>query len=233
MWYFAQGGSSDDKAKASLRTGIKWIFRYHVGSIAFGAFIIAVMQMIKLLFEYMRRKYGKALGNNICTKCIICCLRCFIWCLDYCVKQITKNAFIQIAITNKNFCSACWLTFWLIVRNAGRFSIVTSIGWILMFLGKAVICCLSGWLGYIIIENSTLKDEVYSPAFPIVIVVAVAYLLASIFLSIFSFSATTILHCFIVDEEVKGNRAPQSLRSFIDRNEAHNAKRNKGGAKNE
>ena len=69
-----------------------------------------------------------------------------------------------------------------------------------------------------------LKDKVFSPAFPVVVVVIIAYLLASIFLSIFSFSATTILHCFIIDEEVKGNRAPQSLMSFIERNNAHNQK---------
>jgi hypothetical protein len=158
LWYFSQGGDSDDKAKASVWTGIKWVFRYHLGSIAFGSFIIAVMQMIKLLFEYMRRKYEKLLPNNMCVKCIICCLRCFIWCLDYCVKQITKNAYIQIAITGNNFCKACWLTFWLIVRNVARFSMVTSIGFILMFVGKALIIILSGWISYIIMMNSSLKN---------------------------------------------------------------------------
>ena len=94
IWYFAQGGSSDDKAKASLRMGFKWVFVYHMGSIAFGALIIAIMQMIKLMFEYIRRKYEKTVPRNPCTKCIICCLRCCIWCLDYCVKFITTNAYI-------------------------------------------------------------------------------------------------------------------------------------------
>lgn len=94
LWYFSQGGQSDDKSKASLSIGFKWIFRYHMGSIAFGALIIAIMQMIKLMFEYMRKKYEKLLPNNACSRCVICCLRCFIWCLDYCVKFITKNAYI-------------------------------------------------------------------------------------------------------------------------------------------
>jgi hypothetical protein len=58
-------------------------------------------------------------------------------------------------------------------------------------------------------------------------VVVIAYLLASIFLSVFSFAATTILHCYIVDEEVKGSHAPPSLRAFIDRNEEVNAKSKK------
>ena len=94
LWYFSQGGSSDDKGKASLRMGIKWIFRYHLGSIAFGALIIAIMQMLKVLFEYMRRKFEKAAPSNCLTKCCFCMCRCFIWYLDSCVKFITKNAYI-------------------------------------------------------------------------------------------------------------------------------------------
>jgi hypothetical protein len=62
IWYFAQGGKGDDKARFALCTGIKWLFRYHMGSIAFGALIIAIMQMIKLAMEYIRRKYKSLIG---------------------------------------------------------------------------------------------------------------------------------------------------------------------------
>lgn len=93
-WYFQQGGKSDDKGKSAMAVAYRWIFRYHCGSIAFGALIIAIIQMIKIAFEYLRKKYEKMIPNNPCTKFVICCLRCFIWCLDYCVKFITKNAYI-------------------------------------------------------------------------------------------------------------------------------------------
>ena len=86
-------------------------------------------------------------------KLVVCCVRCCIWCLDACVKHITKNAYIQIALTGENFCKSAWLTFWLIVRNAGRFTVVSGIGFILMFLGKAVVIILSGWIGYLILMN--------------------------------------------------------------------------------
>jgi len=75
-------------------TAYKWIFRYHMGSIAFGALVIAIMQMIKILFEYIRKKFEKAVGNNPIVKCIICMIRCCIYCLDKCVRCITKNAYI-------------------------------------------------------------------------------------------------------------------------------------------
>lgn len=173
-----------------------------MGSIAFGAAIIAIMQMIKLAFEYFRRKIEKVAPNNMCVKVLICVTRCFISCLDRCVRCITKNAYIQIALTSENFCVSVWNAFFLLVRNAARYSFVTSLGAILMFLGKAVIVTSSGFIGYVIIMNSYLEDEVYSPILPVVVIVAIAYLIGSIFLSVYSFASLAILHCFLLDEEI-------------------------------
>ena len=137
-----------------------------------------------------------------------------------------------MALTNNNFCASAWLTFWLIVRNAGRFAMVTTIGSMLMFIGKGVIIVISGWIGYLIIMNAEpLKDKVFSPIFPVVVIVMIAYLLASIFLSVFSFSSTAILHCFIIDSELssKSGKAsmhtPESLKTFIEINDTEAAKR--------
>ncbi|CDW74451.1 UNKNOWN [Stylonychia lemnae] len=174
LWYFSQGGSSDDKGKANLRMGIKWIFRYHVGSIAFGSLLIAIMQMIKLIFEYLRRKTRNLQAQSCIARCMCCIIGCFIQYLDSCVRFIAKNAYIQMALTSKNFCTSARLAFSLVVRNAGRFSMTNSIGGILIFLGRLLIAALSAWIAYIIIMNSDLKDEVYSPVFPIIVVVIIA-----------------------------------------------------------
>jgi len=53
-----------------------------------------------------------------------------------------------------------------------------------------------------------------------------AYLVGSLFLSIFSFSVTAILQCFLLDEEVGGSaNTPESLKSFLDYNDKENAKK--------
>jgi choline transporter-like protein 2/4/5 len=108
----------------------------------------------------------------------------------------------------------------LIVRNCARFAIIGGIGTILMFIGKALIMAMSGWIAYLIIMNSDkLKDKVSSPIFPIIVVVVIAYLVSSIFLSVYSFASNAILHAFLLDEEVKGNHAPTSLKNFVARND--------------
>jgi len=48
----------------------------------------------------------------------------------------------------------------------------------------------------------------------------VAYVVGSLFLSIFSFSCTAILHCFIMAEDANCNvETPPSLKSFLDKND--------------
>jgi len=49
----------------------------------------------------------------------------------------------------------------------------------------------------------------------------VAYFVGSLFLSIFSFACTAILHCFILDEDTGGSeKTPASLQGFLDMNDA-------------
>jgi hypothetical protein len=41
IWYFSS--TSDSNGSGSLLKGLYWVFRYHLGSIAFGSFLIAVV----------------------------------------------------------------------------------------------------------------------------------------------------------------------------------------------
>lgn len=98
MWYFSGGGSDkpDDQGYGvSLIKAMGWGCWYHLGSVAFGAFLIALITFIRVIFEYLAKKY-ESFGNkdNAIYKAIACCMRCVLWCLDAYVKFITKNAFI-------------------------------------------------------------------------------------------------------------------------------------------
>jgi len=57
IWYFSF--KSDSGGKGSISTAVKWIFRNHIGSIAFGSFLITVIQFIRIIFEYYRKKAAK------------------------------------------------------------------------------------------------------------------------------------------------------------------------------
>jgi len=80
----------------------------------------------------------------------------------------------------------------------------------MMILGKGTIVGASSALTFIFIKES--YPDIQQPLIGTGIVAMVAYLVGSLFLSIFSFSCTAILHSFILAEDTKCNIAsPESL----------------------
>uniref|UniRef100_A0A8C9MZ66 Choline transporter-like protein n=1 Tax=Serinus canaria TaxID=9135 RepID=A0A8C9MZ66_SERCA len=92
--------------------------RYHTGSLAFGALILAVVQLIRVILEYLDHKL-KGTQNSV-TRFLLCCLQCCFWCLEKFLKFINRNAYIMIAIYGKNFCTSAKEAFFLLMRNVVR-----------------------------------------------------------------------------------------------------------------
>jgi choline transporter-like protein 2/4/5 len=66
-----------------------------------------------------------------------------IYCLDSCVKFISENAYIQVAINGCHFCAGAKKAFFMIVSNPGTYTAMNIVGWIMTTVGKGVICGLS------------------------------------------------------------------------------------------
>ena len=93
------------------------------------------------------------------------------------------------------------------------------IGWIMMLLGKGTIMGVSCYLTFLIIKEAA--PEVQQPLIPAAIILLISYMVGSMFLSVFSFSCTALLHCFILDEDTGGSDlTPKSLQGFLDMNDA-------------
>jgi choline transporter-like protein 2/4/5 len=70
---------------------------FHLGSIALGAFIIAVIQFIRLVLEYVDKKTRNLQQQNKIAQWLMCIVRCLTWCLEKIVAFINRNAFILVA----------------------------------------------------------------------------------------------------------------------------------------
>lgn len=57
MWYFQ--GNNSDAPSVSVTRGFYWAFRYHMGSLALGSLLVALVSMTKLLFEWFAKKFEK------------------------------------------------------------------------------------------------------------------------------------------------------------------------------
>lgn len=74
---------------------MNWAFKYHLGSLAFGSFLLAVVWMLIAVFEYLNKKI-EATSNRVTegfTRVITGCVRCCLQCCHRFIKFINKNAY--------------------------------------------------------------------------------------------------------------------------------------------
>lgn len=214
IWYFEC--NTDSKGKGSVTTGFHWLVRYHLGSLAFGSFVIAVCEMIRFCFEYYRRKLGSMSKEIKIVKILLCVTGYLLWLMEKCVKYMTKNAYIQIALTNEGFCKAAWNGYALMIKHAHRFGFGNSIGTIYLVFGCMCISATTSFTCYMILTNSGSWLEVTDPIPPTVVIGVISGTIGALFLSIFSFSSDAILQAFLLDEELRflGGNRPEVMQEF-------------------
>jgi hypothetical protein len=198
-----------------------------MGTLAVGSFLVTVMTIVKFVFEYFAEKAESLSGDNCCVQVLLCIARCFIWCVDCCIRFISDNAYIQTAMKGTSFCTSALASFYLMVRNPATWAALSTISYIMFFLGKGCIMALSAWLTYILTQY--VLPNIGQPLVPAIVIALWAYLVSSLFLGIFDFSAMAILQCFCVNYEIGGTTfTPAALVDFIDEIEENEA--NKEGA---
>ncbi len=213
-WYFTR-----DKWSVGSGTVFKSIYdamRYHLGTAAFGSFIIAVTKIIRMIVAKAQQK-AKEMGSTL-GQALLCCCQCCLWCFEKFIKFLNKNAYIQCAIFGTPFCRSAREAFGLITRNVGKVGSITYVSSIVLFVGKFFISCLTTGAAYIYI-NREMGEELYSIGGPCALIFIMSYFVGDMFLSIFDMSTSTVLHCFVADEEMfDGDEcyAEGKLRDWLD-----------------
>lgn len=99
-----------------------------------------------------------------------------------------------MALSNESFCIASVHAFLLMLKNAAKFSMVSGISTVFMFIAKVCISVTTTWLGFLLMGAMIPKGESFSePLVPVLLILFMAYLIASIFIGVFDAGANTIL----------------------------------------
>ncbi|GBG90263.1 hypothetical protein CBR_g50441 [Chara braunii] len=214
--------------KATRRT-----FFYSLGSIALGSLIVAVVEMIRWVCDYIRRKLLS--DDNSLIRYVCCCTECCIVCLDYIVKFVSRNAYIMIAIKGYSFCEAAAKASVLIVNNILRVAAVNVIGDFILFLGKILVSLGCAFFAFLMLEDNRYHEGRYkitSPLAPVLFCMGVGYIVAYIFFGVVEMAVDTILLSFCEDcEENNGiprfapMRLVQALRAAQEEHEERIAER--------
>ncbi|EDO44245.1 predicted protein [Nematostella vectensis] len=201
-WYFAFN-KPDDVPMLPVLSSFSRTLKYHTGSLAFGAAIIAIVQFIRAVLEYIDRKLKESGHDNKAVKFIMCCCKCCFWCLEKCLRFLNKNAYIMIAIYGKNFCTSAKDAFQLLLRNILRVAAVNSVTSFLLFLGKVLVTSIVGVASYYWFRkiDADDPDSLNYDVVPVIISVVFAYVVTVMFFDVYDMCIDTIFLCFLEDLE--------------------------------
>ncbi|XP_053381020.1 choline transporter-like protein 2 isoform X2 [Mercenaria mercenaria] len=179
--------------------------RFHMGSLAFGSLLIAIVQMIRVFLEYLDHKL-KGSGNAV-AKFFLKCLKCCMWCLEKFLRFLNKNAYILIAIYGKNFCASAKDAFFLIMRNVVRVVVLDKVTDFVLFISKLLCVSAVGVASFFFFNGDISYLSEYVPKLnyfftPVILVVLGTYLIASCFFSVYSMAVDTLFLCFLEDLEM-------------------------------
>jgi choline transporter-like protein 2/4/5 len=119
------------------------------------------------------------------------------------IKFLNRNAFVQVALHSTNFCTSAMNAFLLVLKNSGTFFVSEGIAGIFIFLGKVFISIANTGLCYLILLNwKELNDKLNSPIGPLICVFLISYVIASVFMTLFSISSNALVQCFLTDVEI-------------------------------
>uniref|UniRef100_A0A672QNH2 Choline transporter-like protein n=1 Tax=Sinocyclocheilus grahami TaxID=75366 RepID=A0A672QNH2_SINGR len=213
--YYWAPNKPNDMPAYPLCASLGRSLRYHTGSLAFGSLILAIVQIIRVLLEYIDHKLKGA--ENKFAKFLLCCLKCCFWCLEKFIKFLNRNAYIMVAIYGKNFCRSARDAFFLLMRNVIRVVVLDKVTDFILFLGKLLIVGLVGIFAFFFFSGHTDAFKGATPSLhyywvPILTVLVGSYLIAHGFFSVYAMCVDTLFLCFCEDLERNDGSAARPYR---------------------
>ncbi|KAF4130285.1 Plasma-membrane choline transporter [Phytophthora infestans] len=219
----SSNGKRKIEASFPIARALGYTLRFSLGSLCFGSFIIAFVQLLRIMLEYLDRNTKQIQQTNRVVRVVLLTVKCCLWCFEKCIKFLSKNAYILIAMKGSSFCTASARSFKLIFKNMARVAVVNSISFFLLFLIKMTVTLAVGLVVFALLSKSSslsLSAEqlsllggatVTSPLAPAVVACVLAWLVASAFVNVYDTAIDTILLCFCEDTELHGETASEFM----------------------
>ncbi|CAE7255361.1 slc44a5a [Symbiodinium sp. CCMP2456] len=196
-------------AACSVCEGVRVGLWYHSGSLAFGSALIALLELLQRLLEFVEKKSmeGGEMNKVItcCISTVLCCCRC----LEGIIQFVNKNVYIDIALTSKNFCAALQSIAKIMIDHGAAMAILNGATCIFQVVGMAAITASCGLLSAWLLssekyESVTSTSYIPNPGYAVALSAILAFLVAWSFMAIFDVTSDTLLICFAEDMTQSG-----------------------------
>ena len=174
--------------------------RYHLGSIAFGSLLLAILRYIRIIFEHIQKQVNR-FQENVVLGCLLKIFSCFLWIFEKFLKFLNKNAYVIIASRGYSFCKATRKAFTYIVANCLRFAVIVHLTEWILFCGMIIVCACNTFLYYQYLQWTEEIDGLILRWTPLIAILVITYLITGLFFSVYDMAIKTIFVCFLEDLE--------------------------------
>lgn len=219
FWYWSNPGD-DKKPEAGVLKALQLTFRYHLGTVAVGSLIIAIIQLLRILMKLLEKRM-EAFKDNKTVKCLLLCAQCWLACLERFVKFVNHNAYVMCSMTGEGFMDGARHALSLLVHNALSVGAVTVVGEYVMIMGKILITVGVSAIGFVI--QSKANGSPSSNGFLAVVVIAVVtYCVTCVFINVFGVCIDVVLLSYCYDLQANDGQSkpyyfPSDLGKHVDR----------------
>jgi choline transporter-like protein 2/4/5 len=222
-WYFKNDAGRRTEYGAKNGCGLRHLCRhsynaiyYHLGSLCFGSFVIALLELMRYTMEYINHKTQGIQKKSRVVACAFACLRCVLWCFHKCVTFISRNGYILMSYRGGGFIRSSIDAVGLMRRNLMRIGLVQVISSFLLRLGTFAVMCISvGFMLKLIRDPPEIvfpivgevtagtKDlaKVSNPLLPILCTVILSWAVACYCFAVYQMTIDTILVCFCQEHD--------------------------------
>lgn len=209
--------AKDEASQKPAEVCTGWTVTYcsHIGTVAVGSLLIAIMRLIKWTFVAIAHKIETMGGDNGFVRCMVGCAMCLIQCLETIVEYLTEAAFCYIAVTGDNFFYGAYNAFLLNLRHLAEFWWTHALAKFFMFISKVAVICGNCALYYFVLVPLMIGEK-HTSWGPLIIVGVASYLMVSIFVGMYDVAADAILTSYAIDCEVNGGENLYGPETFFD-----------------
>mmetsp|Transcript_130095 Transcript_130095/g.324335 ORF Transcript_130095/g.324335 Transcript_130095/m.324335 type:complete len:656 (+) Transcript_130095:81-2048(+) len=191
--------------------GVHAGLRFHLGTLAFGAAIITALHVVQKVLEYAEIK-NKQEGNNQVVACVLSSILCCCYCLEGIVQFVSKNAYIDTAISSTSFCRAVQNVGAVIIKHGAAMAVLNGATVIFQIVGMVAITASCGLLAYFLLSLETFASEssgfyVSNQYLATVVACILGLIVSWAFMTVFDVATDTLLMCISQDSDTHAGRA--------------------------
>lgn len=215
QWYFYRNDEKEAASSAFLKCvglpaveSMWYVARYHLGTLSFGAFVIALAAMPRIILEYIDHHTKEMQETNPVLKCTMCVARCFLWCFHKCIKYLTSMTFINTAVTGETFCKSARTVFGIIWKDPIQLGLIK-----IATVGLTVLMLITVPLMSMIASFYAIQES-WLPC--VTAIAAISVLVSYMTIDVYDVVINTLFIAFRRDmDQFSGVYAPQGFRTAM------------------